>query len=339
MMTIPSYEAAGVNVVLGDRFAEKIKQLSRRAGHHKLLKGAGGYAAVYPVADDRLIALTTDGVGTKVLLAHQFGMHFNVGIDLVAMCANDLICVGAQPTLFLDYFATGRLDLETGLRLIEGILEGCDQSSMLLVGGETAEMPDVYTENQYDLAGFALGELSPQDLITGESVQPGQKLIGLASSGIHSNGLSLARKLFKSEAEQQLLLEPTRIYVKPVVKIFREFPKAVTGVCHVTGGGWRNLFRLNPDVGFDINDSLPLLPVFDKLLDYGVSLEEGYKTFNMGMGLVLIVRKSAEEVVSVLNQTGFPAKILGEVTDTSGEMRIISHNVILKSETRKGREP
>jgi phosphoribosylformylglycinamidine cyclo-ligase len=328
-MKSPSYESAGVNVELGDRFVERLKSFSRRDGHQKLLKGAGGYAAVYPVTDNRYIALTTDGVGTKVLLAHQFNDHHGVGIDLVAMCANDLICVGARPTLFLDYFATGKLDLDLGVRLIEGIVEGCDQSGMILVGGETAEMPDVYTQSHYDLAGFALGELSKNQLITGEKIQPGQKIIGLASSGIHSNGLSLARKVFQTEEELKSLLKPTRIYVKPILDILNQYPEAITGMSHITGGGWRNLFRLNSTVGFELSETLPLPAVFERLLEYGVSVEEGYKTFNMGMGMALMVSQHAEAIVDQLNAAGFSAKIVGEVTNAAGQIRIPSRNLQL----------
>lgn len=335
-MKTPSYEAAGVNVELGDRFVERIKGLSRRSGHQKLLRGAGGYAAVYPLTPNRMIALTTDGVGTKVLLAHRFNQHHGVGIDLVAMCANDLICVGAEPTLFLDYFATGRLDLKVGTQLIEGILDGCDQAKMLLVGGETAEMPDVYDASQYDLAGFAVGELNPEQLITGERIRPGQTLIGLASSGIHSNGLSLARKLLHTEEEQALLLEPTRIYVQPVLGAMKQFPDTITGLCHVTGGGWRNLFRLNADIGFDITHPLPLQPVFEKLLNAGVPLDEGYKTFNMGMGMVLMVDHSAEAIVQHITQAGVSAQIIGEVTDNRGILRIPSQQIQLTTVETKG---
>ncbi len=330
-MNLSSYEAAGVHVERGDAFVEALKKISRRPGHDKMLKGAGGYAAVYPMTPDRLIALTTDGVGTKVLLAHQLGQHFNIGIDLVAMCANDLICVGARPTLFLDYLATGHLDLEAGTQLIAGIVEGCDQAGMILVGGETAEMPDVYDASQYDLAGFALGELAASELITGERLWPGQKIIGVASSGIHSNGLSLARKLLTSEKDAQILLTPTLIYVKPVLNIFKKFPGAVTGICHITGGGWRNLFRLSPHVGYEIREPLPALPVFEKLLACGVSVVECYKTFNMGMGLALMVDRDTEAIVEHLKNGGFDAKIVGEVMDAPGKMIVPSQNLTLSA--------
>jgi phosphoribosylformylglycinamidine cyclo-ligase len=322
-----TYEAAGVNIALGERFVERIKTLSKRPNHQKLLRGAGGYAAVYPVTPERLIALTTDGVGTKVLLAHQFNRHHGIGIDLVAMCANDLICVGAKPTLFLDYYATGRLLLETGVELIEGILDGCDQAGMLLVGGETAEMPNVYEASQYDLAGFALGELAVENLLTGDKIQPGQKLIGLPTSGIHSNGLSLARKLMTTDEELESLLTPTQIYVQPVMSALERFGNTITGVAHITGGGWRNLFRLNETVGFEITHPLPILPIFETILAKGIPLEEAYKTFNMGMGMVLIVSSREMEIVQHLNDAGLEAQLVGEVTDAAGMLSCPSQNL------------
>lgn len=331
-MHVTSYEAAGVNVELGDQFVDRIKALSKRAGHQKLLPAAGGYAAVYPQSPDKYIALTTDGVGTKVLLAHRFGQHQGIGIDLVAMCANDLICVGATPTLFLDYFATGRLDLTIGTQLIEGIVTGCDQAGMLLVGGETAEMPDVYEASQYDLAGFALGEVAADKLLTGNCIAPGQTVIGLASSGIHSNGLSLARKVFQSDEQLIGLLEPTRIYVQPIVQLLQTYPHQVTGIAHITGGGWRNLFRLNPAVGFEINTPLPLLPVFEDMLAHGVALEEGYKTFNMGMGLALTVTNSAPQIVAFLNQHGIHAQVVGTVTENAKSLSIVPHAITLQED-------
>jgi len=322
---IDSYQQAGVDVIKGDQFVERLKKIAARSGHQQLLKAAGGYASVYPVTADRAVALTTDGVGTKVLIAHQFDEHRGVGIDLVAMCANDLICVGARPSLFLDYYATGKLDIKMGLELIEGIVEGCDQAGMILAGGETAEMPDVYEGHHYDLAGFAMGELSLKDLITGDEIRPGQKLIGLASSGIHSNGLSLARKILNDEDDLRQLLTPTLIYVKPILDLWNN---DITGIVHITGGGLRNLFRLNPEIGFDITDPMPILPIFQTLLAKGVPMEEAYKTFNMGMGLCLIVKNQADDMVKHLNQSGFSAKLIGETTDNSSSinLRIDDHD-------------
>lgn len=324
-----SYQAAGVNVELGDRFVDRIKSLSRRTGHDKLLKAAGGYAAIYPLTENRYVALTTDGVGTKVLLAQQTGQHYGIGIDLVAMCANDLICAGATPTLFLDYFATGKLSLETGTQLIEGILDGCDQAGMLLVGGETAEMPDLYEPLEYDLAGFAVGEVTPDTLLTGKGVAPGQKVIGIASNGIHSNGLTLARKLLTSESDTGLLLTPTQIYVQPVLSLFKSYAHSITGVCHVTGGGWRNLFRLNQDVGFEISRPLAFPEVFERLLASGISPEEGYKTFNMGMGLAIVSSGNEEAMVAQLNAQGLSAQVVGEVTDATGRLIIPVQDIVL----------
>lgn len=327
--SVTSYQAAGVNVEAGDAFVSRLKNLAKRPGQEKLQKGAGGYAAVYPITPQRSIALTTDGVGTKVLLAHQFNQHQGIGVDLVAMCANDLICVGATPTLFLDYYATGKLDVEMGCQLIEGIVEGCDQAGMVLVGGETAEMPDVYSGTHYDLAGFALGEMPPESLLTGDQIAPGQTVIGLASSGIHSNGLSLARKVLTDTADLEALLTPTRIYVKPVLDVLRAYSDQVTGLAHITGGGWRNLFRLNAHVGFDMTSPLPISPIFQNILGAGVSKEECFKTFNMGMGLAMIVSGDPSPIVNRLTALGVDAQVVGTVTSQAGRLLVPSHQIDL----------
>jgi phosphoribosylformylglycinamidine cyclo-ligase len=309
-----TYAEAGVNVTLGEQFVDRIK--SKLPTHTKLLKASGGYAAVYPVTDTRYIAVTTDGVGTKVLLAEKFKRHHGIGIDLVAMCANDLICVGATPTLFLDYYATGKLDLEAANTLIDGILDGCQQAGMILVGGETAEMPDVYQGHHYDLAGFSVGDLSPLELITGESIASEQTIIGIASNGIHSNGLSLARKVFTDEQQAEWLLEPTLIYVKPILELFKAYRDSITGLAHITGGGLRNLSRLNQTVDYCIESPMPVLPVFTALLEAGVPEAEAYKTFNMGMGMALIVKDHSEEILAQLKRAGLQAQIVGYTQPT-----------------------
>lgn len=329
MSDLTTYAAAGVDVKLGDAFVERLKPMARRAGHQQMLKAAGGYAAVYPFSTDKYLALTTDGVGTKVLVAQALGRYDTLGLDLVAMCANDLLCVGATPTLFLDYYATGKLSLEAGLPIIEGIVRGCDEAGMLLVGGETAEMPDVYHNDDFDLAGFAVGDVLPSRLITGEQIMPGQTVIGLASSGIHSNGLSLARKLLTSPEQQAELLTPTRLYVKPILELLDAYASVITGMAHITGGGWRNLMRLNPSVGFEIAYPLNVLPVFEALLSAGVPIQEAYETFNMGMGFALIVSDSAEAIVDQLIRGGVDAKIVGQVTDEKSRLLIPTHGLTL----------
>ncbi len=334
-MQYTTYKQAGVDVEAGDRFVGFIKSQSRREGHKDLLPAAGGYAAVYPIVPDRLIALTTDGVGTKVLVAHQFNKHHGIGIDLVAMCANDLICVGARPALFLDYYATGALEPQVSETLIKGILDGCDQAGMLLVGGETAEMPDVYEGAHYDLAGFAVGELNPDQLITGKAIQPGQTVIGLASTGIHSNGLSLARKILSPQDQEAFLLEPTKIYVKPVMQVLKQFPGIITGICHVTGGGWQNLFRLNSQIGFEITTPLQTSPVFNQILSSGIALDEAYRTFNMGMGLAIIVSQSDDQILKLLQEQGVQGQIIGKTTANPGVLEILPYKITLKTEGTK----
>jgi phosphoribosylformylglycinamidine cyclo-ligase len=244
-----TYAASGVQIDKAESFVERIKSTARRPGHAKMWQAAGGYAAVYPLTEDRAVAVTTDGVGTKLLVANELQRYDTIGIDLVAMCANDLICVGATPNLFLDYYAIGLLDDKLSDAIITGIVEGCDRAGMILAGGETAEMPGLYQAGHYDLAGFAVGSVNKSQLLSGENLKPGQKLIGVASTGIHSNGLSLARRVVPKD-EWDLLLEPTAIYVKPAVEALAK--ASVKGMAHITGGGWRNLLRLNEQVGFKI---------------------------------------------------------------------------------------
>lgn len=316
-----TYAASGVDISRAESFVERLKANAQRAGHERLWSGSGGYAAVYPVAGDRGIAVTTDGVGTKVLVASQLNRHDTIGIDLVAMCANDLICVGAQPTLFLDYYATGKLDAQQADALLSGIINGCDQAGMILVGGETAEMPDLYTDSHYDLAGFAIGEVSQSRLLTGQRLEPGQKLIGIASSGIHSNGLSLARKVLAGDrAALEQLLVPTLIYARPICELLQTH-EHITGIAHITGGGWRNLLRLNKNVGFHINDPLPVPPILEEISQF-VDKDEMYKTFNMGMGLCLTLSDNWQQAVSSLEKAGLKAKLVGTVTDQSGQVSV-----------------
>ena len=309
-----SYEQAGVNVALGDRFVEQLKQRVKRPGHSQLPKAAGGYASVMPFSSDKWLALTTDGVGTKLRVAQALNRFDTIGIDLVAMCANDLLCVGATPTGFLDYYATGQLTLEQGLSIIDGIVAGCDQASILLLGGETAEMPDVYSPNDFDLAGFAVGECHPEHLITGDRVASGQTVIGLPSSGIHSNGLSLARRCLGTD-DLETLLTPTAIYCQPVLSLLQTYRSEITGMAHITGGGWRNLMRLNHSVGFSIDTPLSIPPVFDRIEAHGVSRLEMVHTFNMGLGFALIVNAHADAIIQQLRALGINASIIGHVTD------------------------
>lgn len=331
-----TYLESGVNIELADSFVGRIKSLS--AAHHKesseahglagstnLLKGAGGYASVYKTGHGA-VAATTDGVGSKLLLCQELGIYDTIGIDLVAMCANDLICVGARPAFFLDYFACGKLKLEEGTNLIKGIIEGCHRADMLLVGGETAEMPDLYAKDHFDLAGFAVGFVEPGKLLTGEHVGEGDVVIGVRSSGLHSNGYSLARKLIAPGSEYRSeLLTPTHIYVKPFMKVMHTIGADLTGGANITGGGWTNLTRLNDKVGFCLK-AMPLSPVFAELVKMDVAPEELYRTFNMGLGFALTVRgqEAANETLEIFNSSeyGFAAEIIGQVDDHAKKVQI-----------------
>lgn len=327
-----TYLESGVNIELADSFVGRIKAMS--ASHHQslsqnrnsnLLQGAGGYASVYQTGHGA-VAATTDGVGSKLLLCEELGVYDTIGIDLVAMCANDLICVGARPAFFLDYFACGKLKLEEGTALIKGIIEGCQRADMLLVGGETAEMPDLYAKDHFDLAGFAVGFVEHGKLLTGDHVGEGDIVIGVGSSGIHSNGYSLARKLiapgskFRSE-----LLTPTHIYVKPFIKVMNTIGGDLTGGANITGGGWTNLNRLNKNVGFELK-AMPLSPIFAELAKNNIERAELYRTFNMGLGFALTVRgqDAANKTMEIFNSSeyGFSAEIIGQVNHLAKKIQI-----------------
>jgi len=317
-----TYAQAGVDVIKAEAFVTRLKRLSKRSDHQKLWTAAGGYAAVYPVDERTAMALTTDGVGTKLLLALELKNLSTIGIDLVAMCANDLICVGVRPVAFLDYYAVGKLIDEDADQIMEGIVAGCDQAGLLLVGGETAEMPDLYKDRHFDMAGFAVGLVTREKLITGEKIGKGQQVVGIASAGIHSNGLSLASKLVGSDkAMKEELLKPTLIYTKPVNEILDKKPQAIAGLAHITGGGWRNLLRLSKTAGYRLTEPLEVTDIF-RHLGRNIEIEEMYKTFNMGMGLAVITDGEADFIIKTFKEYGFTAKVIGEVTDSRGEIII-----------------
>jgi phosphoribosylformylglycinamidine cyclo-ligase len=325
-----TYAEAGVNIERAESFVSRLKKRSLRAGHKELWKAAGGYAAVYPLSAERAVAVTTDGVGTKLLVANELAEHSTIGIDLVAMVANDLICVGATADIFLDYFAVGKLEDQIADAVIEGIIEGCDRAGMLLAGGETAEMPGLYADGHYDLAGFAVGHVDRKDLLTGDEIAAGQTLIAVASSGIHSNGLSLARKILPAGSPfHKELLTPTNIYVKPVQELFATYRAAITGLVHVTGGGWRNLLRLNSEVGFAI-EAPPAVPSVLQEISKHVQPEEMYKTFNMGMGLCVIARDNIDEIIACFSRHGFNAQRIGSVTNEANQLVIKPLQITLR---------
>ncbi len=316
-----TYQDSGVDIDRGDAFVERIKGRVASTYTDRVVSGIGGFAALYRMGNGKLLAAGTDGVGTKVKVAQMLDKHDTVGIDLVAMCVNDIICTGAQPLFFLDYIASGKLDLPVAEELIKGIVDGCKQSGAALIGGETAEMPGLYQTGEYDLAGFAVGEVEEKSLIDGGRVEEGDTLIALPSSGIHSNGFSLVRKLVQ-ETETALLqacLTPTSIYWSVVKDMF----PLLKGMAHITGGGLTNIPRINESFDYVI-DRLPQLneipDVFSEMSRRSnLDDVELYRTFNMGMGFVLVTGE-ADRVAAHLNQHSQPFWKIGHVTKGAGKV-------------------
>lgn len=323
-MATLDYAQSGVNREAADKLVEKISVMAKSTVTGKMKSrvkaSIGGYASLFELDKKRWLAASTDGVGTKLKLAMRLRDHRTVGIDLVAMSVNDLLCVGAEPLFFLDYFATGKLDNGVAEQVLEGIVEGCKQAGCALVGGETAEMPDFYSPGEYDLGGFAVGSLEPKQVLPKKEIKPGDVLIGIASSGVHSNGFSLLRKLIPlgmdGDALARQLLTPTRIYSSTVLPLIRK--KLVLGMAHITGSGFLNVPRMSEKVSYKI--ILPELreraPIFTWLNEH-VRLEfsELVQTFNMGIGMVLVVKKThASAVMKLIRKAGDPAWIIGEVT-------------------------
>jgi len=329
-----TYRDAGVDIDAGNRLVDLIKPLAaatRRPGADGSLGGFGGLfdpkAAGY---SDPVLIAATDGVGTKLKLAIDADIHDTVGIDLVAMCVNDLVVQGADPLIFLDYFACGHLDVEAAHAVVAGIAKGCGLAGCALIGGETAEMPGMYAGGHYDLAGFSVGAAERDRLIDGSAVAPGDVLLGLASSGVHSNGFSLVRKVLENsslsldaeapwnrqESVGQSLLTPTRIYVKSCLSAIAAGD--VHALCHVTGGGfYENLPRITRnDVGYDLDKSAwPALPVFDWLAEAGsIDAHEMHRTFNCGIGMILAVAPdSVGTVMTALSNAGETVYCIGDV--------------------------
>ncbi len=285
------YKTAGVDIHKAEKWVDYIKDCLA-TNNANLLSKVGDYAGIYKINDRTAIAATTDGVGTKIKLAMDAGLHSGIGQDLVAMNVNDLLCVGATPLFFLDYIAHGKIDDAVKKEIFVSIVEACSEARMLLLGGETAQMSDFYDSGKYDLAGFAVGLVHPDKIITGKKIKPGDIILGIPSTGAHSNGYTLIRKLFDTKEKDyiQKLLAPTRIYVKEILNIINSLHEKVHGIAHVTGSGFRNLFRLT-QYGFDI--TLPQVPeIFQEIkkranIDYTTMFE----TFNMGWGMLVIVEE------------------------------------------------
>ncbi len=326
-----TYRDAGVDIDAGEELVERIKPRVARAMRREVLGGIGGFGALVELPLDRyrkpVLVSGTDGVGTKLRLAIDTGRHDTVGIDLVAMSVNDVVVQGAEPLFFLDYFATGKLDVDVAERVIAGIVEGCVQAGCALVGGETAEMPGMYHGEDYDLAGFCVGVVEKDRIIDGSSTAAGDVVLGLPSSGPHSNGFSLIRKIIEvggadleadveGAALADLLMAPTRIYVRPLLALLRELP--VHGLAHITGGGLvDNIPRVIPD-GLEVvleRNAWPRMLVFDWLQAQGrVADAEMYRVFNCGIGMtVQVAAHDADRAVAILRAAGQPALRIGEV--------------------------
>jgi phosphoribosylformylglycinamidine cyclo-ligase len=302
-----SYRDAGVDIEAGDALVERIKPFARRTMRPEVLGGIGGFGALFELSKkykEPVLVSGTDGVGTKLKLAFQLNKHDTVGQDLVAMSVNDILVQGAEPLFFLDYFACGKLDVDTAADVVQGIARGCELAGCALIGGETAEMPGMYPEGEYDLAGFAVGVVEKADIIDGSRIVPGDVVLGLASSGAHSNGYSLIRKIveragtdmsapFHGRAFRDVVMEPTRIYVKPMLELMREMPGVVKGMAHITGGGiTENVPRiLRDELTARIDGDTWALPQMFRWLQLagGVAQDEMYRVFNCGIGMVVIV--------------------------------------------------
>lgn len=338
-----SYADAGVDIESGNLLIERIKSRVKSTHRPGVMGSIGGFGALFDISSlayrQPVLVSGTDGVGTKIKLAIESGRHNTIGIDLVAMCANDLLVQGAEPLFFLDYFASATLDVDVAEQVISGIALGCEQAGCALVGGETAEMPGMYKTGDYDLAGFCVGVVEKNEIIDGTKVSPGDALIGIASTGLHSNGYSLVRHIlsrsgtklsdpFADSSFIETLLKPTQIYVKPVLELRNNI--CLKAIAHITGGGLlENLPRILPDhTGVEIHsDSWQWPAIFKWLMETGnVEREEMYRTFNCGVGLVLIVEDDiADKAISLLQELGQQAWRLGLVhTQTTGPQVILN---------------
>jgi len=328
-----TYKDAGVDIDAGADLVDRIKPLVKRTQRPEVLAGLGGFGGLFALPPGRyrepVLVSGTDGVGTKLMLAHQLNQHDTIGIDLVAMCVNDVLVQGAEPLFFLDYFACGRLDVEVATSVVAGIAEGCHQAGAALIGGETAEMPDMYPDGEYDLAGFCVGAVEREEMIDGQSISAGDALIGIASSGPHSNGYSLIRKVLEIAYDAQIdgrpareaLLAPTRIYVKSVLALMQEVP--IKGLSHITGGGIsENLPRVYPaDVHAIVDRSAwQQGAVFDWLAQHGnIADKEMLRTFNCGVGMVVVVDNTdVDTALSTLLALGENAWQIGRIDQGDG---------------------
>ena len=338
------YRAAGVDIEKADQFIKNIGQMVKSTHNRQVLGGLGGFSGLFSLAglagEDPVLVSSTDGVGTKLKIAFMMDQHDTIGIDMVAMVVNDIVVTGAQPLFLLDYLATGKLELGVAEAVLAGVVKGCRQAGCALVGGETAEMPGMYPDGEYDLAGFAVGLVERSQIIDGSQVKPGAAVVGLASSGLHSNGFSLVRKIVFHElglavtdsaeglehSVGQTLLTPTRIYVKPVLAVRDKFD--LLAAAHITGGGLlENLPRVLPSGCRAVIDqgSWPVPPVFAWLQNAGgLSQREMSRTFNWGLGMALVVpAEQAAEVVALLQEKGEQAYVVGRIEPRDGDEPLV----------------
>jgi phosphoribosylformylglycinamidine cyclo-ligase len=322
-----TYRDAGVDIDAGDELVERIKPHARSTTRPEVIGGLGGFGGLFAMPkglEEPVLVSGTDGVGTKLKVAFATGKHDTIGIDLVAMCVNDIAVTGAEPLFFLDYYASGKLEVSVGEQIVKGIAEGCRQAGCALIGGETAELPGMYTDGEYDLAGFAVGVVERKKILDGSRIAPGDKVIGVASSGLHSNGYSLARKVLKLEEHAAALLEPTRIYVKAIRAAMAAGD--VKGVAHITGGGLvENPPRILADglvMRLD-EKSWPEPAVFAAIAKAGVERAEMRRTFNCGLGLTIVTPAAdAEKVRRAVESAGEKAFLVGEIVAGSGPSRV-----------------
>ncbi len=333
------YQESGVNLESGYESVRRIQKHISNTNNKGTLSGIGNFGGLFDLSKynikQPILVSGTDGVGTKLLIAQEANIHNTIGIDLVAMCVNDVLCIGAKPLLFLDYIAIGKNIPKVIEEIVEGISHGCVMAGCALIGGETAEMPGMYQDNHYDLAGYTTGVVEKEKMLDISNVKTGDVLIGLASSGVHSNGYSLVRKIVFNDHNlslntyveeldstlQEELLKPTKIYVEGVLDVLAQ--TEVASIAHITGGGFiENIPRaLNEDQGVLIHESaLPKLPIFQMLERLGkIDHFEMYNIFNMGIGMVLIVNpEKADNAIQILNQYQYGARVIGHVTDTPG---------------------
>ncbi|MRR17905.1 MAG: phosphoribosylformylglycinamidine cyclo-ligase [Deltaproteobacteria bacterium] len=329
-----TYKDAGVNIDVANDFVERIKPLIKTTARKELISGIGGFGGLFRFDTAKMknpvLVSSTDGVGTKLRIAQLMDKHDTIGIDLVAMSVNDVIVQGAEPLFFLDYLATGKIELEKSVQIVDGIVQGCKQAGCTLLGGETAEMPGFYQEGDYDLAGFCVGVVEQEKLIDGSMISINDRVIGLAASGLHSNGFSLARQVLLEKGRLSMndsvpelsrsigleLLEPTRIYVKSLLNIFKSFN--IKGLVHITGGGfYDNIPRIIPDVCRCVisRNSWKIPPIFSLIQNMGhVEEKEMFRVFNMGIGMMMIVsEKESQEILDRLKVLGETAYMIGVV--------------------------